>query len=128
MFILQHPLYIIYLNHLYYNNLIKNNFSNELKEINFDFLNHNKYNWKNLDKNDIIDTSEDKIYDILFEDFNTNLFYLLVLIDKNSQTLSETIKINLPQILLNKKNIYILLLILYIMYLITYLKKDFLLI
>jgi len=93
----------IYLNHLYYNNLIKNNFSDELKEINFDFLNHNKYNWKNLDKNDIIDTSEDKIYDILFEDFNTNLFYLLVLIDKNSQTLSETIKINLPQILLNKK-------------------------
>ena len=93
----------IYLNHLYYNNFVKSEICDELKEINFDFLNHYKYNWKNKDNKDIIDTSEDKIYDILFEDFNTNLFYLLVLIDKNSQTLSETIKINLPQILLNKK-------------------------
>ena len=93
----------IYLNHLYYNNFVKSEIYDELKEINFDFLNHYKYNWKNKDNKDIIDTSEDKIYDILFEDFNTNLFYLLVLIDKNSQTLSETIKINLPQILLNKK-------------------------
>ena len=68
---------------------LKNNIN-----INKIYLNHIK---------NIIDTSEDKIYDILFEDFNTNLFYLLVLIDKNSQTLSETIKINLPQNLLNKK-------------------------
>jgi hypothetical protein len=93
----------IYLNHLYYNGFDKNEICDELKEINFDFLNHNKYNWKNKDSSDIVDTTEDKIYDILFEDFNTNLFYLLVLVDKNSQTLSETIKINLPQILLNKK-------------------------
>ena len=93
----------IYLNHLYYNGFDKNEICDELKEINFDFLNHDKYNWKNKDIKNIIDTSEDKIYDILFEDFNTNLFYLLVLIDKNSQTLSETIKINLPQNLLNKK-------------------------
>ena len=97
----------IYLNHLYYNNFVKNEICDELKEINFDFIKHFKYNWKNKEIKDFkekIDTSEDKIYDILFEDFNTNLFYLLVLIDKNSQTLSETIKINLPQILLNKKN------------------------
>ena len=92
----------IYLNHVIFNNL-KKYISDDLKEINFDYLNHNKFNWKNKDSNDIIDTSPDKIYDILFEDFNTNLFYLLVLIDKNSQTLSETIKINLPQNLLTKK-------------------------
>ena len=93
----------IYLNHLYYNNFIKKKLNYNLKEIKYDYTNHYEYNWKNHDMNDVIDTSEDKIYDILFEDFNTNLFYLLVLIDKNSQTLSETIKINLPQILLNKK-------------------------
>jgi len=93
----------IYLNHLLYNNFVKKEVCDELKEINFDFSSHFKYNWKNNDNSDIIETSEDKIYDILFEDFNTNLFYLLVLVDKNSQTLSETIKINLPQNLLNKK-------------------------
>ena len=93
----------IYLNHILFNNLNKKIYE-ELKEINFDYLNHNKFNWKNIDNKDFIDTSSDKIYDILFEDFNTNLFYLLVLIDKNSQTLSETIKINLPQNLLTKKN------------------------
>ena len=93
----------IYLNHIYFNGFEKNEICDQLKEINYDFQNHDKYNWKNKDCKDIIDTSEDKIYDILFEDFNTNLFYLLVLIDKNSQTLSETIKMNLPQVLLNKK-------------------------
>ena len=96
----------IYLNHLLYNNFVKKDVCDELKEINFDFSSHFKYNWKNNDNSDIIETSEDKIYDILFEDFNTNLFYLLVLVDKNSQTLSETIKINLPQNLLNKKPNY----------------------
>ena len=80
----------------------KDNLKNKI-DINKIYINYNRYNWKNKDSTDIIDTSEDKIYDILFEDFNTNLFYLLVLVDKNSQTLSETIKINLPQILLNKK-------------------------
>ena len=93
----------IYLNYLYYNNFAKKKVNNELKEIKFNFDNHYEFNWKNHDMNDVIDTSEDKIYDILFEDFNTNLFYLLVLIDKNSQTLSESIKINLPQVLLTKK-------------------------
>ena len=93
----------IYLNHLYYNNFIKKKLNYNLKEIKYDYSNHYEYNWKNHDMNDVIDTSEDKIYDILFEDFNTNLFYLLVLIDKNSQTLSESIKINLPQVLLTKK-------------------------
>ena len=93
----------IYLNHIYFNGFEKNEICDQLKEINYDFQNHDKYNWKNKDCKDIIDTSEDKIYDILFEDFNTNLFYLLVLIDKNSQTLSETIKMNLTQVLLNKK-------------------------
>ena len=93
----------IYLNHLYYNNFIKKKLNYNLKEIKYDYTNHYEYNWKNHDMNDVIDTSEDKIYDILFEDFNTNLFYLLVLIDKNSQTLSEMIKINLPQVLLTKK-------------------------
>ena len=93
----------IYLNHLYYNNFIKKKLNYNLKEIKYDYTNHYEYNWKNHDMNDVIDTSEDKIYDILFEDFNTNLFYLLVLIDKNSQTLSESIKINLPQVLLTKK-------------------------
>ena len=93
----------IYLNHILFNGFQKNEICDELKEIKYDFLNHDKYNWKNKECRDIIDTSEDKIYDILFEDFNTNLFYLLVLIDKNSQTLSETIKMNLPQVLLNKK-------------------------
>ena len=93
----------IYLNHILFNNL-KKNINEELKEINFDYLNHFKFNWKNNDDKSFIDTTPDKIYDVLFEDFNTNLFYLLVLIDKNSQTLSETIKINLPQNLLSKKN------------------------
>ena len=93
----------IYLNHLYYNNFIKKKLNYNLKEIKYDYTDHYEYNWKNHDMNDVIDTSEDKIYDILFEDFNTNLFYLLVLIDKNSQTLSESIKINLPQVLLTKK-------------------------
>ena len=93
----------IYLNHLLFNNFVKKEVDEELKEINFDFLNHFKYNWKNHDNDDIIETSEEKIYDVLFEDFNTNLFYLLVLVDKNSQTLSETIRINLPQNLLSKK-------------------------
>ena len=93
----------IYLNHLYYNNLLKSTIPNELKEIYYDFNNHSKFNWKNKEEENIIGVSEDKIYEILFEDFNTNLFYLLVLIDKNSQTLSESIKINLPQCLLSKK-------------------------
>ena len=93
----------IYLNHLLYNYWLKKEVDHELKEINFDFSNHFKYNWKNKDNSDIIETSEEKIYDVLFEDFNTNLFYLLVLVDKNSQTLSETIRINLPQNLICKK-------------------------
>jgi hypothetical protein len=93
----------IYLNHLYYNNMLKYGLPKEIKEQNFDFNNHSKFNWKNKEEENIIGVNEEKIYDILFEDFNTNLFYLLVLIDKNSQTLSESIKINLPQCLLTKK-------------------------
>ena len=93
----------IYLNHLYYNNMLKYGLPKEIREQNFDFNNHSKFNWKNKEEENIIGVNEEKIYDILFEDFNTNLFYLLVLIDKNSQTLSESIKINLPQCLLTKK-------------------------
>ena len=93
----------IYLNHLYYNNMLKSGLPKEIREQNFDFNNHSKFNWKNKEEENIIGVNEEKIYDILFEDFNTNLFYLLVLIDKNSQTLSESIKINLPQCLLTKK-------------------------
>ena len=93
----------IYLNYLYYNNMLKSGLPKEIREQNFDFNNHSKFNWKNKDEENIIGVNEEKIYDILFEDFNTNLFYLLVLIDKNSQTLSESIKINLPQCLLTKK-------------------------
>lgn len=69
-----------------------------MKEINLDFNNHTKFNWKNTEQESIIDATEEKIYNILFEDFNTNLFYLLALIDKNSQTVSEAIKINLPNV------------------------------
>ena len=93
----------IYLNHIYFNNILKSAIPKEYKEINYDFNNHNKFNWKNANNEIVIGVNEDKIYDILFEDFNTNLFYLLVLIDKNSQTLSESIKVNLPQCLLCKK-------------------------
>ena len=93
----------IYLNYISYNNkLKKRDIPKELQEIYYDFYSHDKFNWQN--KDDLkLDVSENKIYDILFEDFNINLFYLLVLIDKNSQTLSEAIKINLPQCLLSKK-------------------------
>ena len=93
----------IYLNYISYNNILKKrDIPNELQEIYYNFDSHDKFNWKN--KDDLkLDVSENKIYDILFEDFNINLFYLLVLIDKNSQTLSEAIKINLPQCLLSKK-------------------------
>jgi hypothetical protein len=93
----------IYLNYVSYNNILKKrDIPNELQEIYYNFDSHDKFNWKN--KDDLkLDVSENKIYDILFEDFNINLFYLLVLIDKNSQTLSEAIKINLPQCLLSKK-------------------------
>ena len=93
----------IYLNHLYFNNFTKSEIPKELKEINYNVNNHTNFNWKNKESDNIIAVDEDKIYDILFEDFNTNLFYLLVLVDKNSQTLSESIKINLPQNLLTKK-------------------------
>ena len=93
----------IYLNHLYYNNFLKSGIPSELKEKIYDFKNHTEFNWKNKEENNIIGVNEEDIYNILFEDFNTNLFYLLVLIDKNSQTLSESIKINLPQCLLTKK-------------------------
>ena len=93
----------IYLNYISYNNILKKrDIPKELQEIYYDFYSHDKFNWQN--KDDLkLDVSENKIYDILFEDFNINLFYLLVLIDKNSQTLSEAIKINLPQCLLSKK-------------------------
>jgi hypothetical protein len=93
----------IYLNYVSYNNILKKrDIPNELQEIYYNLDSHDKFNWKN--KDDLkLDVSENKIYDILFEDFNINLFYLLVLIDKNSQTLSEAIKINLPQCLLSKK-------------------------
>ena len=93
----------IYLNHLYYNSFLKSGIPLELREKIYDFKNHTEFNWKNKEENNIIGVNEEDIYDILFEDFNTNLFYLLVLIDKNSQTLSEAIKINLPQCLLSKK-------------------------
>ena len=93
----------IYLNHLYYNSFLKSGIPSELREKIYDFKNHTEFNWKNKEENNIIGVKEEDIYDILFEDFNTNLFYLLVLIDKNSQTLSESIKINLPQCLLSKK-------------------------
>ena len=93
----------IYLNHIYYNNFLKSSIPEELKEVNYDINNHTDFNFKNKDEENIISVNEDNLYDILFEDFNTNLFYLLVLIDKNSQTLSESIKINLPQFLLSKK-------------------------
>ena len=93
----------IYLNHIYYNNFLKNPIPKELKELNYDFNNHTTFNFKNKDEENIMSNNIDKIYDILFEDYNTNLFYLLVLIEKNSQTLSECIRINLPQYLLSKK-------------------------
>ena len=93
----------IYLNHLSFKDKKKFKIPNELEEIYYDVNNHKQFNWKNKEDINIISVEEDKVYDVLFEDFNTNLFYLLVLIDKNSQTLSESIKINLPQNLLTKK-------------------------
>ena len=98
----------IYLNHIFYNKFINQEVPKDLQEINYNFNNHVKFNWKNKDNiTNNVDITDDKIYDILFEDFNTNLFYLLVLMDKNSQTISESIKIDLPQSLLShKKYIY----------------------
>lgn len=93
----------IYLNHLSFKDKKKFKIPNELEETYYDVNNHKQFNWKNKEDINIISVEEDKVYDVLFEDFNTNLFYLLVLIDKNSQTLSESIKINLPQNLLTKK-------------------------
>ena len=93
----------IYLNHLSFKDKKKFKIPNELEETYYNVNNHKQFNWKNKEDINIISVEEDKIYDVLFEDFNTNLFYLLVLIDKNSQTLSESIKINLPQNLLTKK-------------------------
>ena len=92
----------IYLNHVNYNNYLKKEIQ-ELNESKYNFINHDTFNWKNKEDGIILDVNEDKIYNILFEDFNVNLFYLLVLIDKNSQTLSESIKINLPQCILSRK-------------------------
>ena len=93
----------IYLNHLYFNNILESPVPKLFKETNYDFNNHSKFNFRNGDEENMIVFNDDKIYDILFEDYNTNLFYLLVLIDKNSQTLSESIKVNLPQNLICKK-------------------------
>ena len=93
----------IYLNHIYFNNILQSPVPLIFKEKNYDFNNHTKFNFRNEDNENMIGFSDDKIYDILFEDYNTNLFYLLVLIDKNSQTLSESIKINIPQHLICKK-------------------------
>ena len=93
----------IYLNHICFSNFIKFDIPKELREIKYNINNHNNFNWKNNEDDNMVDVNDDQIYNILFEDFNTNLFYLLVLIDKNYLTLSETIKINLPQCLLSKK-------------------------
>jgi len=52
-----------------------------LEEIYYDVNNHKQFNWKNKEDINIISVEEDKIYDILFEDFNTTLFYLFIFID-----------------------------------------------
>lgn len=73
------------------------------KENLLDFSFNKKYNWKNEDKNSLISVNEDNIIDILFEEFNKNLIYLLVILEKNYQSLKETLIINLPKELITKK-------------------------
>ena len=92
----------IYFDYIYYTDMKNNNLKN-LLEIKYNFDNHKEYNWKGEDNADVIAVNEDKIYDLLFEEFRMNLFYLFVLIDKNSLTLKESINLNLPQCLLSKK-------------------------
>ena len=49
----------IYLNHIYFNNFVKS-IPNEMKELNYDFINHTNFNWKNKDEENIIGVTEEK--------------------------------------------------------------------
>ena len=95
------------LNYLYYKRLNEKDISVEYRENFLDFAYNKKFNWKNKNKNSLVSVNEDKIFDILFEEFNKNLIYLIITLEKNYLTLKEKIIINLPnELILNKKFVY----------------------
>ena len=95
------------LNCLYYKERSNKDIPVEYRENFLDFSFNKKFNWKNQYKNSIISVSEDKILDLLFEDFNKNLVYLVVALEKNYLTLKEKIIINLPsELIIKKKFVY----------------------
>ena len=109
----------IVMNKIFYNDLNKNEIFKNYSENKYNFNFHENIRWYNEKKsfieelnNNNITLNEEKIsllndeliFDYLFNDFNENLMYLLMVIEKNYNFVKINININLPQFLINKKN------------------------
>jgi len=130
----------IIMNKIFYNDLDKNEIFKNFPENKYNFNFHENTRWYNekksivdeLKNNNIILNEEkisplndELIYDYLFNDFNQNLMYLLIIIEKNYFFAKVSININLPQFLINKKNyVYSVSYFFYDIFLLLYKKKT----
>ena len=130
----------IIMNKIFYNDLDKNEIFKNFPENKYNFNFHENTRWYNekksfvdeLKNNNIILNEEkisplndELIYDYLFNDFNQNLMYLLIIIEKNYNFAKVSININLPQFLINKKNyVYSVSYFFYDIFILLYKKKT----
>ena len=107
----------ILLNNIYYHSIKEDYYKKEYKENLFDWDYHKTFKWNNImdnlflrkKENIIIGPIDEKfILEWLSEDFNENLLYLIIILEKNYQCTHINIKCNLPQFLLSKNLIFIL--------------------
>ena len=124
----------ILLNNLYYHSIKEEYYKKEYKENLFDWDYHKTFKWNNIMDNLLIKKKENIsigpidekfILEWLSDDFNENLLYLIIILEKNYQCTHINIKCNLPQFLLSKKSyIYSLSFFFYNLILLIYKKSH----
>ena len=124
----------ILLNNIYYHSIKEDYYKKEYKENFFDWDYHKTFKWNNImdniflrkKENIIIGPIDEKfILEWLSEDFNENLLYLIIILEKNYQCTHINIKCNLPQFLLSKKSyVYSLSFFFYNLILLIYKKSN----
>ena len=90
----------IYINNVYYKDLQINQIPKNAFEKGINFKYNNDFNWYNKDTKKFI--SDDKIIDLLYNEFRDNLVQLVVLLESNLQCTHLNISLNLPNCLKRK--------------------------
>lgn len=93
----------ILLNKIFYEGLSQNDFL-DYKEDTINWKYEKANGSENKKENKLISIKEEKILDLLFDDFSENLLMLILLLEKNIKSNKMRFILNLPKFLLDKKN------------------------